>query len=77
MRLLGPVILILLSTVNNFRHQLSMRHTIASQFIRHDLPGLSTMTAQQPFEEAFSRCAVTSCLQIHINNFTVLIHSPP
>ena len=43
-RLLRPIILILLSTVDRLGHQFPMRYTITSQFIGHDLPGLSAMT---------------------------------
>ena len=43
MRLLSPIILILLSTVDRLRNQLPMSHAIAAQLVRHDLPGLATM----------------------------------
>jgi hypothetical protein len=38
MRLLCPIILTLFSAVDCLRHQLSMRYSIASQFVSHDLP---------------------------------------
>ena len=46
MRLLGPIILILLSTVDCLRNQFSVSNTIAAQLIGYDLPGLVAMTAQ-------------------------------
>ena len=45
MRLLCEVILIPISTVDCLGHQLTMCHTIAAQFVRHDLPGFSAMTS--------------------------------
>ena len=43
MRLLCPIILILLSTVDRLRNQLPMGDSIAAQFICHDLPGFAAM----------------------------------
>ena len=43
MRLLRSIILVLFSDMDHFRHQLTMSNTIASQFICHDLPGLTTV----------------------------------
>ena len=45
-RLLGPIILTLFSTMDRLWHQLTMCNAIASQLIRHYLSGLSTMAAQ-------------------------------
>ena len=56
MRLLGPVILILFSTVDRLRYQLSMHYAITSQLVRHDLPGLTAMGLYQEFEEPL-RCS--------------------
>ena len=58
-RLFCPIILILLRAVNRLRNNLPMSHGITAQLICHDLPGSTTMTAQNHFEEAFSRCYVT------------------
>ena len=46
MRLFGPIILILLGTVNRVSNHLPMRYAIAPQFIRHDLPGLPSVAPQ-------------------------------
>ena len=35
------------------------------------------MCSKQAFEESLSRCPITARLQKHINNFTILINSPP
>jgi len=43
MRLLRPIILILLGTVDRLRDKLTVSNTIASQLIRNDLPGLAAM----------------------------------
>ena len=43
MRVLSPIILILLGTVERLRDELTVSNTIASQFIGHDLPGLAAM----------------------------------
>ena len=45
-RLLHPIILILLGTVDYLGHQLPMGDTIATQLVSHDLPGLADMTMQ-------------------------------
>jgi hypothetical protein len=58
MRLLGSIILILLSTMNHIRYQLPVGHTIASQFICNDLLGLSTMASYQTFEGPLSRSSI-------------------
>jgi hypothetical protein len=77
MRLLCPIVLILLSTVDRFRYEFTMCDTITTQFVRHDLPVLTTMTSQQPLEEAFCCDSISSCLQKHINNLTILIDCAP
>ncbi|MFT7246825.1 MAG: hypothetical protein ACI82A_004205 [Candidatus Azotimanducaceae bacterium] len=35
------------------------------------------MTSQQPLEEPFCRGSISSCLQKHINNLTILIDCAP
>jgi len=77
MGLLSPIILILLGTVDRLRDELTVSNTIASQFIGHDLPGFTAMTAQEPFEEAFCSSSVTPGLQKNINYFAILIHGSP
>ena len=54
-----------------------MSDTIASQFIRHDLPGFTSTRPQQALEEAFRSLTIPFALKIHINHFTILIHNPP
>ena len=44
--LLSSIILILFSTMNHIWHQLPMSNAIATQFVRHDLPGLAAMRSQ-------------------------------
>ena len=43
MRLLGPVILILLGTVDRFRNQLPVGHPVTSQLVSYDFPGFAPM----------------------------------
>ena len=43
MRLIRPIILIMLSTVDGLRDQIPVCDTIAAQLIRDDLPGFCTM----------------------------------
>ena len=76
-RLLRPIILILLSTVNRVGHDLSLSYRITSQLISHDLSGLGATGTHQPPEEALCCCTITSGLQIHINDFTILVDRSP
>jgi hypothetical protein len=77
MRLLRPIILILLGAVDRFGYQLAMRHTIATQLIGDNLPRLATITSQQSSDEAHRCSPITPCLQIYINDLTILINCPP
>ena len=45
-RLFSPVILILPSTVDRFRHHFPVSDRIAPQLVSHDLPGFDTMRTQ-------------------------------
>ena len=54
-----------------------MSHTITSQLVGHDLPGFSAVTAYQPPEETLSCSTITFGLEVDINNFAILINSPP
>lgn len=77
MRLLCPIVPVSLCIVDYIRHQFSMGHTVASQFVRHDVPGLATTTPHEPLEEALCCSAVSAGLQIDIDHFSILIHRPP
>jgi hypothetical protein len=77
MRLLCPVILILLSTVNRIGHHFPLGYEVATQLIRHDLPWLSATGSHQPPEEALCCCTISPSLQKYINHFAILINSPP
>ena len=52
MRLLGPIILILLSTVDRLGYQFTMGYAITPQLVCHDLPGFALVTPDQSLEEA-------------------------
>jgi len=54
-----------------------MRNTIAPQFIRYYLPGFVLMYLQEPFEESLCVRTISSLLEKHINNFTILINCSP
>ena len=77
MGLLGPIILILFGAVDHFGHHFSMCNWITAQSVRHDLPGLTAVTSQQPFEEALCSDAIPLGLEKYVNHFAILIHRPP
>ena len=77
MRLLCSIVGIPVTDVDGFRYQLAMRYTITPKLICHDLPGLAAMPSQQTFEEPLSRSAIPAGLEIHIDNFSILVHSSP
>ena len=77
MRLLCPIVRVLGCVVNSVRHELSMGNTVTSQFICHDLPGLTAMTTQQMLEEPLRSSTVSPRLQININYFTILVYRSP
>jgi len=54
-----------------------MGNTIAFQLVRNDLSRRLMMRLQQLLEEFFSQCPVTSALQKHIDDFSVLLDSSP
>ena len=77
MRLLCSIVRVSLCVVGYIRHQFSMGHTVASQFVSHDIPGLTTTTPHKPLEEALCCSAISASLQIDIDHFSILIHCPP
>ena len=77
MRLLGPIILILLSAVNRFRHHFPVSYWIASQLVRHDLPRLTTMASKQSPEEPLRSSPIPLVLQVNIHHLAILVHGPP
>jgi hypothetical protein len=62
MRLLRPIVRVSRRIVDYIRHQFSMGHTVASQFVRHDVPGLATTTPHKPLEEALCCSAISTSL---------------
>ena len=77
MGLLCPVILILLSAVDRIGNQLTMCHSITTQFVGNDFPGFAAIVSYKAPEETFCSSPVTFFLQIHVNHFTVLICRSP
>ena len=53
-----------------------MRHGVASQFIRDNLPGLTSVILQESLKEALCALSITPLLQEYINYFTILINGP-
>jgi len=53
MRLLGPIIGVSISVMNDLRNKFPVSDSIAAQLIGHDLSGLPAMIPYQSFEEAF------------------------
>jgi hypothetical protein len=76
-RKLCPVIGVLGRIVNCLWHKFSMRNTIASQLVRHNLSRFSLVIFQQPLEETLCSCTVTTSLEKHINYLAILVNSPP
>ncbi len=54
-----------------------MSDSIAAQLVCHDLPGLTTMCTYQPFKEPLCSSPISFGSEIHINDFTILIHRSP
>ena len=77
MGLLSSVILILFSTVDRLRSQLSVCNTVASQLVSHNFSGLAVVITKESPEKPLGCGSISSCLKIHINHFTILIHSSP
>jgi len=77
MRLLCPIIRVSRCIVNYIRHQFFVGHTVAFQFVRHDIPGLAITTPHKPPEKTFCCGAISASLQIDIDHFSILIHSTP
>ena len=76
-RKLCPVISIPGCIVKGFRDEFSIRNAIASQLVRHNLSRFSLMIFQQSPEETLSSSPVTTRLEKHINDLTILVNSPP
>ena len=72
-----PIVGILRRVVNRLGDLLSMSDTVASQFVRDDLPGFTAVTLEQTLEKALGRFSVPARLEKHVNNFTILIDRPP
>jgi hypothetical protein len=45
-RLLGTIVGISVSDMYGFRHHFPMRYRVATQLVRHDLPGFTAMISQ-------------------------------
>ena len=76
-RKLCPVISILGCIMNGFRDEFSMRNTIASQLVRHNLSRLTMVIFQQSPEETLSSRSVATRLEKHIDHLAILVNSPP
>jgi hypothetical protein len=54
-----------------------MSHTVASQFVRHDLARFIPVTFEQSLEEALGGLAIPARLREYINHFAILIDGTP
>jgi hypothetical protein len=63
--------------MNALRDEFSMRNTIASQFVRHNLSRFAIVVFQQSLEEPLSSRSVTACLEKHIDHLAILVNSSP
>ena len=75
--LLGPIVRLLVSDMNGFRNHFTVSNWIATQLVRHDLPGFATVTSQQALEKALGGRPVPLRLEIHVYDFAVLIYDSP
>ena len=75
--MLCSIIGVTIRHMDNLRHYLAARDWITPKLIRHDLPGLGLMNADQAFEKPLRSSSIPPRLQEYINDFTVLIHSSP
>jgi len=62
MRLLCPIILILLRTVDRVRNQFPVSDTVSSQFISHDFPGFAAIVSYKAPEESLCSSTIALCL---------------
>jgi len=63
--------------MNCIGDQIPMCNTIAPQFISYYFPGFVSMYFQEPFKESLCGRTISSFLEKHINNFTILINRSP
>ena len=62
MRLLCPIILILLRTVDRVRNQFPVCNSVTSQFISHDFPGFAAIVSYKAPEESLCSSTIALCL---------------
>ena len=72
----SPIIRILVSDMDCFRHHFPVGYTVTSQLICHNLPGFAPMTPDQPPEKALCGSPIASSLKEYIDYFTILIDGP-
>ena len=77
MGLLSPIVGILAGVMNGIRNYFPVRHSIAPQFICHDLSGFTSMAPYQSLEEALGRSPIPASLQIYIYYLAVLVNCAP
>lgn len=71
MRLLGPIILILLSTMDRLWNELAMCHAITSELIGHNFPGLSSMTTYQALEKPLCGSTIAPGQEKNVYDFAI------
>ena len=54
-----------------------MGNPATTQFVRHDFPGLVSMTPYQPAEKPLGGLRVPPVLQKNVYDITVLVHGAP
>ena len=54
-----------------------MSNSITAQFVSHNFSGLAVVITKESPEKPFSCGSISSCLEIHINHFAILINSAP
>jgi hypothetical protein len=79
-RLVGefdPIVRVSRSVVDRFWDEFPPRDRVAPQLVRHDRPGLSPMAGKQASEESLGGLRISSLLEQHINDLTILVDRPP
>ena len=63
--------------MDNLRDQLPVSYSITAQLVSLDLSGFTAIISQQPPEKSLRSGTITLCLEKYINNFAILVNSPP
>ena len=77
MRKFDTIVGILLRIVGNARQDLSLRCTIAFQFVRDDAERCFTLSSHKSAKKSLRCKLIAARLQQNIDDITILIHGTP